>query len=124
MVVISWTHNCFKLQLFTWHHDTLPVLLENHNEKSIDMLRRQDYTMHMFNGSEIYKMLKWIGTIAGIIGSLLVAMNNGLQFIGYICFLIGAVSWLIASIKTNDKAGIIQWLFFTGVNIMGILNYA
>lgn len=68
-------------------------------------------------------MLKWIGTIAGIIGSLLVAMNNGLQFIGYIAFLIGAISWLIASVQTKDKAGIIQWLFFTAVNIMGIVNY-
>ena len=68
-------------------------------------------------------MLKWIGTIAGIIGSLLVAMNNGMQFIGYISFLIGAVSWLIASIQTKDKAGIMQWAFFSAVNIMGIINY-
>lgn len=69
-------------------------------------------------------MFKWIGTIAGIIGSLLVAMNNGMQFIGYIAFLIGAFSWLIASIQTKDKAGIMQWMFFSGVNIMGIMNYA
>ena len=68
-------------------------------------------------------MLKWIGTIAGIIGSLLVAMNNGLQFIGYTCFLIGAVSWLIASIQNKDKAGIAQWGFFTCVNIYGLVNY-
>jgi nicotinamide riboside transporter PnuC len=68
-------------------------------------------------------MLKWIGTIAGIIGSLLVAMNNGLQFIGYIAFLIGALSWLIASVQSKDKAGIAQWAFFTAVNIMGIINY-
>jgi hypothetical protein len=68
-------------------------------------------------------MTKWIGTIAGIIGSLLVAMNNGFQFVGYIAFLIGAVSWLYASIKTKDKAGIAQWGFFTAVNIMGIINY-
>lgn len=68
-------------------------------------------------------MFKWIGTIAGIIGSLLVAMNNGLQFVGYIAFLIGAVAWLIASIKSNDKAGMVQWIFFSAVNIMGIYNY-
>ena len=68
-------------------------------------------------------MTKWIGTIAGIIGSLLVAMNNGLQFIGYSAFLIGAVAWLIASIQTKDKAGIAQWGFFTAVNIMGLVNY-
>lgn len=68
-------------------------------------------------------MIKWIGTVSGIIGSLLVAMNNGLQFAGYTCFLIGALSWFYASIKTADKAGIMQWGFFVAVNIMGIYNY-
>lgn len=68
-------------------------------------------------------MLKWIGTIAGIIGSLLVALNSGYQFIGYISFLIGAISWLIVSIQNKDKAGIVQWMFFSAVNLLGLINY-
>lgn len=69
-------------------------------------------------------MIKWIGTIGGILGAVLVAANNGMQFAGYIAFLIGAVSWLYASIKARDNAAIIQWAFFSVVNLFGLFNYA
>lgn len=68
-------------------------------------------------------MLSWIGTICGIIGSVLVAANNGFQFVGYVSFLIGAMACLATSIKAKDKAQITLWGFFTCVNIMGIYNY-
>jgi nicotinamide riboside transporter PnuC len=70
-----------------------------------------------------YKMLAWLGTICGIIGSVLVAANNGFQFVGYISFLVGAISCLITSIQRKDNSGITLWGFFTAVNIMGIYNY-
>lgn len=68
-------------------------------------------------------MLKWIGTIAGIIGSLLVASNSGFQAGGYIAFLLGSISWLVVSVKTSDYAGVLQWAFFSCVNAWGIINY-
>ena len=68
-------------------------------------------------------MLAWIGTICGIIGSILVAANNGLQFAGYISFLIGAVSCLIVAFNRLDRAAIVLWTFFTFVNMCGIVNY-
>lgn len=68
-------------------------------------------------------MLAWIGTICGILGSVLVAANNGMQFVGYISFLIGALACVITSTQRKDKAGITLWAFFTAVNIWGIINY-
>ena len=68
-------------------------------------------------------MTKWIGTISGITGAVLVALNNGLQYLGYVAFLIGAIAWLIASVKTKDNAGIAQWTVFTVINIIGRVNY-
>lgn len=68
-------------------------------------------------------MLKWIGTIAGIIGAILVAANNGYQALGYAAFLTGSVAWLAVSIKAKDTASIIQWAFFSAVNLSGIINY-
>jgi hypothetical protein len=68
-------------------------------------------------------MFKWIGTIAGIVGSVLVAANSGLQVYGYIAFLTGSVAWLYASVDVRDKAGIVQWGFFSCVNLWGIVNY-
>ena len=69
------------------------------------------------------KMLAWIGTLCGIIGSILVAANNGLQFIGYVSFLIGAVSCLFVAYQKMDKANMTLWGFFTAVNVWGIINY-
>jgi nicotinamide riboside transporter PnuC len=65
----------------------------------------------------------WIGTVSGIIGSILVAMNNGLQDFGYIFFLIGSLSWLFVSIKDKANAAIMQWGFFTVINFVGLLSY-
>lgn len=68
-------------------------------------------------------MLAWIGTICGILGSILVAANNGLQFYGYISFLIGAISCLMVSFKRKDRAGLTLWGFFTIVNFWGCTTY-
>lgn len=68
-------------------------------------------------------MFEWAGTVFGMLGSILVALNNGYQDVGYIFFLIGAVCWLCASIGRKDNAGIIQWLFFTIINIVGLVSY-
>lgn len=67
--------------------------------------------------------LGWAGTVFGMVGSMLVALNNGMQDIGYICFLLGAISWLYVSIKDRNNAAIIQWGFFTIVNIVGLVSY-
>ncbi len=68
-------------------------------------------------------MFAWIGTICGILGSVLVAANNGMQFVGYVAFLIGALSCLYVAVSKKDKANIILWGFFTAVNIWGLINY-
>ena len=71
----------------------------------------------------INMIMAWIGTTCGIIGSILVAANNGFQFAGYIAFLIGAIACLITSFERRDNSSIVLWGFFTVVNLMGIFNY-
>jgi len=68
-------------------------------------------------------MIKWFGTIAGIIGSLLVAANAGWQWLGYAAFLSGSLAWLKVSIAGKDGAGMLQWVFFSAVNLWGFINY-
>ena len=61
--------------------------------------------------------MKWIGTIASVIGSFTLAMQFAL--VGYCLFLIGSVSWLIVGIKNRDKPLITLNLFFFAANILG-----
>lgn len=66
-------------------------------------------------------MLAWIGTIASILGSFLVA-SKFFQ-IGYICFTVGSLSWLIVAYRRRDKAlGILNATFFAA-NIVGLYNF-
>lgn len=69
-------------------------------------------------------MIKWLGTLAGMVGAALVASNTGFQFLGYISFFTGSAIWLFFAVKENDKAAAVQWVFFTAMNIMGIIQYA
>jgi hypothetical protein len=66
-------------------------------------------------------MLAWIGTIASIAGSFLVAM--GVMNWGYICFATGSISWLIIALMRRDKAlGTLNGAFLIA-NGIGIVNY-
>ena len=69
-------------------------------------------------------IMAWVGTTCGIVGSVLVAANTGLQFVGYVSFLIGALACLYTSIARKDKAGVTLWAFFSAVNIWGLVSYA
>jgi len=63
-------------------------------------------------------MIGWIGTVASVIGSFVVAFQ--ILIIGYILFLIGSISWLWVSIKTrNLSLGVLNG-FFMCANIIGL----
>lgn len=65
--------------------------------------------------------VKWLGTVASIIGSFLVA--GMLPQIGYIFFIVGSAAWLVAGIAEKDNALITLNLVFFIANIIGIINY-
>ena len=80
--------------------------------------------METRNGKkEMKNLVGWVGTVMGMIGSMLVALNNGMQDFGYSCFLVGSVAWLYVSIKDKNSAAIIQWIFFLVCNIVGLASY-
>lgn len=63
-------------------------------------------------------MIGWIGTVASVAGSFLVAFK--IFLLGYILFLIGAVSWLWIAVKTrNWSLGVLNGFFLTA-NVVGL----
>lgn len=65
--------------------------------------------------------VSWLGTIASVIGSFLVAF--GIFDFGYIAFLIGSSAWLAVAIMRQDKAlGVLNGTFFIA-NIIGVSRF-
>ena len=65
-------------------------------------------------------MLKWIGTIASIAGSFIVAMK--LFLIGYCLFIVGSVSWLYVGIRQREIPLIVLNGTFLCANFLGLYN--
>lgn len=68
-------------------------------------------------------MFKTLATIAGIAGSTMVALNSGLQSIGYICFFICSASYAYNSLKIKDIPASFLWVFFAMMDAYGCYNY-
>ncbi len=65
----------------------------------------------------------WLGTVAGVVGGILVALNFGYSKFGYIFFMVSAVSWTIQGNKNNDKSLVLLNVVFIFVNTLGIYRW-
>ena len=65
-------------------------------------------------------MIKWFGTITSIIGAFAVASQ--LFLFGYICFILGSISWLYIGVTGKDRPLITLNGVFLIANILGLYN--
>ena len=65
----------------------------------------------------------WLGTLTGIIGGLLVALNFEYSKFGYIFFMISAISWLVQGAKNNDISLVLLNTVFVCVNTLGLYRW-
>ncbi len=68
---------------------------------------------------------KWLGTVAGIVGALLVALNVGgtIVGIGFICFAISAVAWVVAGWRMGEPSLVAMHGVFLAINLLGIWRW-
>jgi hypothetical protein len=67
------------------------------------------------------KCLEWFGTTASLSGAYLVALQH--FRLGYVCFTLGALSWIVASITRKNWAQLTMQAGFFGANILGLLTF-
>jgi len=65
----------------------------------------------------------WLGTITGIAGGFLVALNFDYSKFGYIFFMISAISWVIQGVKNEDNSLVLLNTVFVCVNTLGIYRW-
>lgn len=68
-------------------------------------------------------MWGWIGSVAGIVGGIMVALKFEYSKFGYIFFMLSAITWTVQSIKNKDTALILLNIFFILINILGLYRW-
>ena len=69
------------------------------------------------------KILEWMGVITAIIYSLLVAMNIGAEFFGFMLLLISAILIGIWAFIGKHNGILLLQLFYASAGIIGMLRW-
>tara|TARA_B100000029_G_scaffold178507_1_gene175876 strand:+ start:330 stop:551 length:222 start_codon:yes stop_codon:yes gene_type:complete len=69
------------------------------------------------------KFLEWSGVTTGILYSLFVAFNIGLEFIGFSLLTISAILIGLWSFKLNHKGILFLQLFYITAGIIGMFRW-
>ncbi len=69
--------------------------------------------------------LKWLGTVAGIAGALLVALNVGgtIVGIGFVFFAVSATAWVVAGWRMGEPSLVAMHGVFLVINLLGIWRW-
>lgn len=67
------------------------------------------------------KYLEWFGTTASLSGAYLVALQH--FRLGYVCFTLGALAWIIVSCAQKNWAQLTMQAGFFGANIVGLMTF-
>ena len=68
-------------------------------------------------------MLEWSGAITAIIYSILVAMNIGAEFIGFLLLLISAILIGLWSYLGKHKGILLLQIFYATAGIIGMIRW-
>ena len=68
---------------------------------------------------------KWLGTVAGIAGALLIALNAGgtIVGIGFVFFTISAAAWVAAGWRMGEPSLVAIHGVFLAINLLGIWRW-
>lgn len=65
-------------------------------------------------------IIRWIGTLASIVGSFVVASK--IFVLGYCLFMLGSVTWLYVGFRMRDSALCVLNGTFLCANLLGLYN--
>ena len=69
------------------------------------------------------KSLKWIGTVTGVMGALLIALNVGAVHWGFVFFLISSTIWCWAGYRQRDWSLASLQGAFVVINLVGLWRW-
>ena len=69
------------------------------------------------------KILEWSGVITAILYSLLVALNIGIEFLGFSLLLISAILIGLWSFKLKHKGVLLLQFFYASAGFIGMIRW-
>ena len=66
---------------------------------------------------------KWVGTIAGVAGAIVIALSLGFVIYGFYLYLISSVLWSVAGWVQREVSLFVLQSAFTAINVLGIYRW-
>ena len=67
---------------------------------------------------------KWLGTVCGIAGAIMIALNLGVVACGFALFLVSSVLWGVVGLIQREPHLVVLQSAFTVVNVLGVWRWA
>ncbi len=74
-------------------------------------------------GTPAFSALKWVGTITGVVGAFILALNIPFSGWGWTLFLISSVTWTFAGAVMKDVSLVVLQFAFVLVDVIGIWRW-
>lgn len=77
----------------------------------------------MLQNKTLMSAAKWVGTVAGVAGAVLIALNLGMVIYGFWLYLISSVLWTAVGWVQRETSLFVLQGAFTAINILGIYRW-
>ena len=67
---------------------------------------------------------KWFGTLCGIAGATMIALNLGVVVYGFALFFVSSVLWGVVGLIQREPSLVVLQSVFTVVNVLGLWRWA
>ena len=74
-------------------------------------------------GTTAFSVVKWVGTITGVVGAFILALNIPLSGWGWTLFLFSSLSWTFAAIVMKDMSLAVLQFAFVVVDMIGVWRW-
>ena len=66
---------------------------------------------------------KWLGTLTGIAGGVMVALNFSLSGWGFVLLVVNTVCWAVIAHKMGERSLFVLQLGLTAINLLGVYRW-
>lgn len=69
------------------------------------------------------KQIEWLGSLTGLAGAILLAINNDFSGYGFVMFLLSNCFWITFALKTKSYGLLTMQLGFFATSVLGISRW-